>query len=405
MYTNSTSATLSLSADDNVGVTGYYISDSFTAPSASDAGWVSVASTPNYSDTVSYTLSSGDGSKTLYAWYKDASGNVSYESSDSITLETTAPTISITSPTASSTYDTTSNSISLGGNASDDISGVSGVTWSNSTGGSGSVDGTTSWTISNIGLSAGDNTITVTATDGAGNTVTDSIDVTYTDNTNPSDIDITTGLVGHWTFDDGTATDNSGNGNDGTINGANQTTGIIGNALSFDGIDDHVTVDDSASWDFAGKNITVSVWFNVGVTDNEQILLEHFTGGTPGAGWYFHVDNYPNKISFIHRSTSGGDDNIDLMNATDLRDNQWHHAVVTMDGTMAKLFIDGTEVDSDAYGPLEDHDQLLYIGSMNNTSRWINGSIDEIRIYDQALSEADVMELYEYQTNTDTLAK
>lgn len=91
-YTTSTSVTLSLSASDAVGVTGYYVSTSSSTPSASASGWTAISSTTNYSSNVSYTLSSGDGTKTLYAWYKDAAGNVSSTYSDSIVLDTTAPT-------------------------------------------------------------------------------------------------------------------------------------------------------------------------------------------------------------------------------------------------------------------------------------------------------------------------
>src|SRR3990167_2511998 len=75
-YTKSTSVTLNLSATDNVGVTGYYLSTSSTTPSATATGWISVTSTASYGASVSYTLSSGNGNKTVYVWYKDAAGNV-----------------------------------------------------------------------------------------------------------------------------------------------------------------------------------------------------------------------------------------------------------------------------------------------------------------------------------------
>ena len=201
-HTKSTAVTLSLSSTDDVGVTGYFLSDSATTPSVSAVGWTSITSTTNYSGSVSYSLSSGDesktayvwhktalqdlrpfhsggnGSKAVYVWYKDAAGNVSYVAGDSITLDTTAPTIAITSPTSSATYTTTSNTINLGGSVSGSTS-VSSVTWSNSKGGSGTASGTTNWSISGISLSSGDNVITVTVTDGANNVGTDTITVTY----------------------------------------------------------------------------------------------------------------------------------------------------------------------------------------------------------------------------------
>jgi hypothetical protein len=86
--TNSTSVTLSLSSDDNVGVTGYYLSAILTTPLASNPDWVSVTPTINFNADVPYTLSSVDGTKTVYVWYKDAAGNVSNAYSDSIILFT-----------------------------------------------------------------------------------------------------------------------------------------------------------------------------------------------------------------------------------------------------------------------------------------------------------------------------
>lgn len=178
-YTNTTSVTLNLSATDNSGVTGYYISTSSSIPSVFSRGWTSISSATSYTADVSYTLSRGDGNKVVYVWYKDNSGNVSNTASDEITLDTIIPTITITMPTSSSTYSATSSTLDMEGTASDNASGISSVTWSNSTGGNGTATGTTSWSVSGITLSGGDNTITVTAKDNAGNTGTDAIVATY----------------------------------------------------------------------------------------------------------------------------------------------------------------------------------------------------------------------------------
>ncbi|MBI5185618.1 MAG: DUF1566 domain-containing protein, partial [Nitrospinae bacterium] len=110
--TSSTSVTLSLSATDNMGVTGYYVSETSTVPLASATGWVALNSVTSCSGSVSFTMSGGDGTKTVYAWFKDADGNVSASASDTITLDTTAPSgaaISINSGAAS----TSSTSVTL----------------------------------------------------------------------------------------------------------------------------------------------------------------------------------------------------------------------------------------------------------------------------------------------------
>ena len=103
-YTSWTAVTVGLSATDNVGVTGYYLPNppTSTPPAASAAGWVAVTPTLSYSNSVPYTLSSGDGSKSLYAWYKDAAGNVSATASASILLDQTPPSGGTLTATAGS---------------------------------------------------------------------------------------------------------------------------------------------------------------------------------------------------------------------------------------------------------------------------------------------------------------
>jgi fibronectin type 3 domain-containing protein len=106
------------------------------------------------------------------------------------------PTLAITSPTTSSTYTTDNNNISLTGTASDTgginagLADTNPITYTVNGGTSQNASGSTSWSTSTISLTEGDNTIVVTATDKAGNTVTKSLTITYTPSTpsnNPSD--------------------------------------------------------------------------------------------------------------------------------------------------------------------------------------------------------------------------
>jgi len=90
-YSAWTAVTLTLTATDTVGVTGYYVSSSATPPAATATGWVAVTSTTSFTSNVAYSLPSGDGTKPVYAWYKDAAGNVSATASASILLDQTPP--------------------------------------------------------------------------------------------------------------------------------------------------------------------------------------------------------------------------------------------------------------------------------------------------------------------------
>ncbi len=85
---NFTSVTLNLAATDAFGVTGYYVSTSSACPSDSDTNWTPVSSAAFYSENISYTLGDGEGTKTVYAWYKDEAGNISGTAYDSIILQT-----------------------------------------------------------------------------------------------------------------------------------------------------------------------------------------------------------------------------------------------------------------------------------------------------------------------------
>ena len=113
----------------------------------------------------------------------DLAGNamtpVSYSFTTEAAPDTSPPAVQITSPTTDSSYNTDKGIMSIAGTASDNVA-VSTVRWSNSAGGSGIATGTTTWSVSDITLAAGQNIITVTAEDSSGNVVSDAITVNYT---------------------------------------------------------------------------------------------------------------------------------------------------------------------------------------------------------------------------------
>jgi Putative Ig domain/Glucodextranase, domain B len=120
------------------------------------------------------------GSNVITITARDAAGN---SATDSLTVtytppDTTNPAVAISTPTANATYTATAATMSLGGTASDNA-GVTQVSWSNSRGGSGIATGTTSWSVATISLQDGSNTLTLTASDAAGNLATDVLTVTY----------------------------------------------------------------------------------------------------------------------------------------------------------------------------------------------------------------------------------
>ena len=173
-YTSTKTVTLGLSASDNLsGVKAYYASEDSTIPTS--PSWTNIAtSATSYTASVSYTLSSGNGLKNVYVWFRDAAGNISSsKSSASITLSTgTSALPSVTINSGDEVYIGNATSVNLTGKASANTTGgsISKVEWKNEkTGASGNASGTTSWTTSTILIDEGDSTIKITATDSVGN--------------------------------------------------------------------------------------------------------------------------------------------------------------------------------------------------------------------------------------------
>ena len=187
-----------------------------------------------------------------------------------------------------------------------------------------------------------------------------------------------------------TAHDSSEYGNDGTVYGASWVDGKFGKALSFDGVDDYVKVPDSESLDITDE-ITVLMWVKQSTTptSNAYIIDKHDAQATD---WGIYVDA-DSKIIFQSYGTS---DNY-VTTGYSLPNGEWKHIVFTWDGNIIKLFVDGEEKYSqELTGSFTTSTNPIEIGRKigNNDYCW-NGIIDEVRIYDRALSGEEIRALYE----------
>jgi uncharacterized surface protein with fasciclin (FAS1) repeats len=316
-------------------------------------------------------------------------------------VDTISPTITITGPTSGATYATTNNTLNLSGSASDDT-GISTITWSNNKGGGGAASGTTNWSVSGITLVSGDNLITVTARDAAGNTGTDTITVTYTPGKTPQ---ITTGAF--YTFDEGKGTiaaDTSGNGNDGTINGAAWTTGKNGSGLRFNGIDNCVSIPPMnfdeisiSAWFYKNANDTVNAdaifggWKQNANAQNEEGLELRFYNGRPDTL----------QFGVITQNSSGvrreGFATYNLGNSV----GKWYHVTGTYTKATGeqKLYVNGQLVNTQNHPAGNTVVPLTYypdmrIGYSRADNGYFNGVIDDVRIYNRALSNQEVINIY-----------
>lgn len=216
------------------------------------------------------------------------------------------------------------------------------------------------------------------------------------DETGNASRDLARGLVGRWTFDDGEgsiARDVSGRDNHGTVmGGAKWTEGRIGGALEFDGTDDFVSIPNESSFDITGS-VTVSAWIRVeSFTNSWQAIV---TKGD--RAWRLHRASSRKSVGFACSDLSR-DQVGNLLGETDVADSQWHHVAGILDGTTASVFVDGAlDASAESFSPnISVNDYSVLIGANSQiTGRLFHGLIDDVRIYDRALSVDELRTLVE----------
>jgi len=202
-------------------------------------------------------------------------------------------------------------------------------------------------------------------------------------------------LIGHWAFDEGTGTvaaDSSGGGNDGAIlNGA--TWGSDATRASYivlDGVDDSVDPSLNLAPFNATNDFTWALWTNrAGGTVNEVVIGNRYNGvGTTDFAPRQFIKLTPTQFEW--HQNGNGNDNVDI---PDLVVGEWHHHAITKQGTTLNYYLDGVFVQSSTLNEAIGTEALpFFIGGNPGApgGEHFTGSIDDVRIYDNALNAAEV---------------
>ena len=209
------------------------------------------------------------------------------------------------------------------------------------------------------------------------------------------------GLVGHWAFDEGSgpiAADASGAAHSGVLNGATWTNaGKVGNAIQFDGNNDFA---DTGNWDINSGKLTIAAWINadsfVGSYRDGRIVSKAVGAQTQDHNWMLSTIAQGSDTRLRFRLKTDGNTDTLIAGSGDLLPGQWYHVAAVYDGAMMRLFVDGTEVGSmPKSGPISDSATApVWIGNNPvSQSQPFDGRIDDVRIYDTALTVLEILTL------------
>jgi hypothetical protein len=333
------------------------------------------------------------GNYTYYVRCRDVAGNanpddftIAFSVANPPPPDTVPPTVSMTAPANNATV---SGSVTVSATANDNV-GVAGVQFL--IGGEllGAEDTTAPYSISWNSTSVangGPYQLSARARDAAGNTTpATAVNVTV-NNTN-------LGLVAAYGFDEGTGTtlaDQTGTGHTGTIAGAAWTAqGKFGSALTFDGVNDWVTVNDANDLDFT-TGMTVEAWVFPTASGGgswRNVVIKERAGGE-AYNLYANADtNAP--VVYVVRAAAP-DQALDARGTGSLALNTWTHLAATYDGTTLRLYVNGTQVGSRAVAnPLLTSTGVLRFGGNSVWGEFFAGRIDEVRLYNRALSATEI---------------
>jgi hypothetical protein len=206
-------------------------------------------------------------------------------------------------------------------------------------------------------------------------------------------------LVGYWSFEGKTVSgtqvyDASGQGNYGTMtNGPKLVYGKIGPGMEFTTLNNTVSVSNNSV--FKTIPLSISFWMNMNILppvrgENERPMGKQH-GSSPFASWYFDVASSNNKLSFA-TVTSGGSQG-SAISDNSIQTDRWYHVVGVCDETLTVLYLDGVRHSTTtSCTSMVDSDGGPDIGSPNGFE-WV-GLLDDIRIYNRALSADEVKCLY-----------
>ena len=203
-----------------------------------------------------------------------------------------------------------------------------------------------------------------------------------------------------WWPGDGNADDTVG-GNHGTlVNGATFAPGMVGQAFSFDGVDDYVNIGDIAEFEITStSSMSIVGWVKTSANGPAMVVTK-MDVISPDFGWSIIVAS-----GVLRLEIAGNNDHVTI-DTTTVNDDLWHHFALTHDGSTGNvnLYVDsvlrGSTIES--FGAIDDGGMPLRIDICSQGVDPFPGLIDEVRIYNRALSAEEITDRYDAARMSDS---
>ncbi|MFE0252302.1 LamG-like jellyroll fold domain-containing protein [Streptomyces sp. NPDC059010] len=186
------------------------------------------------------------------------------------------------------------------------------------------------------------------------------------------------------------------------LGGASPTAGVFGNALAFDGVDDAVRLPYRSQLKLGTESFTASLWFRYTRRTGEQPML--WMGGIGGGQPQFWLRGEPasNRVRALMTVRSGATTvrSASVSTTAAHNDGRWHHLALRRGGGRLTLFIDGRSISTAGVsGSVSRNSPFgVHIGQRMDGRAFFTGAIDEVRVWNRALTDAELTRVR--QTNT-----
>ncbi|MEV8559480.1 sialidase family protein [Streptomyces sp. NPDC051917] len=191
------------------------------------------------------------------------------------------------------------------------------------------------------------------------------------------------------------------------LGGAEETDGVFGGALQFDGTDDAVRLPFRTELPLGTKDFTASLWFRYTATTGEQPLLWMGGIGTTQPQVWLRGEPANHRIQGLITVRDGAiaPQTTFVRTDTAYNDGQWHHLVLRRGGGRLTLFVDGMQWSvADIPGSVSRNSPFgVHIGQRMDSRAFFTGAIDEVHVWDRALTDAELSDPKALRSPKDTV--